>query len=156
MPLSLEDLDLRGWAHTEADQVVFAISGAWAAPGERRIGYVGIMRLVECVRELHWARDVVTAAEGAPVDCITRSLTADFLAPVVIGTRVIGRYRVQLCSRRSYGLEVTLSSGGQRSELVRASMVDVFYDPVHERCVAPPASVAALLRTLTMRNPTVR
>jgi len=159
-PTLLAELEGDGLARVAGDRVVFAIDRGWTAPGEQRIGYPGILRLVECVRELHWARDVVPPAAGRPIDSITRSLTADFLAPLEGGDELTGRYRIEWCRERSYALEVLLSSTTSAVDLVRASLVSVFYDPVGRTSTSPPTPVLMALRAsgstgLTSRKPTV-
>lgn len=144
-----ELLERKEFAFVDGDQVIFTIASQWAVPGERRIGYVGILRLVECVRELHWRRDVLPPAAGRPVDCITRSVTAEFLAPVETEARLVGRYRVEWCRDRSYGLQVLLSTLPSGKELVRVGLVCVFYDPVGSSSASPPASVRTALRDLS-------
>src|SRR6266536_3490333 len=118
-PITLEDLERTGLARVEADRLVFMIAQEWAATGERRIGYVGILRLVECVREFHWRNDVLPAAVEERVDSITRSISADFLSPVEVSDQIVGRYRIRWCRRRSYQLEVVLSSQTTVRDLVR-------------------------------------
>jgi acyl-CoA thioesterase FadM len=130
------------------DLVCFTISASWATPGEARIGYVSIMRLVESIRELHWQRDVLSATT-LPIDSITRSLSVDFLAPVEPRAAVMGRYRVDWCRRRSYGLEVSLDSPAG-VPLVRARLVSVFYDPVAGRSTRPSASVTEALTNMAV------
>jgi acyl-CoA thioesterase FadM len=148
---SLEGLAREGAARVEGDQVVFEVAPGWAAPGERRIGYAAIMRLVECVREFHWDRDVLPAAGGQPVDSITRSVLAEFLAPVRVCERVFGSYRVGWCRQRSYGLEVSLSAPGVTA-LARVDLVNVFYDPAGERAAIPPAALLEALRASQARR----
>jgi acyl-CoA thioesterase FadM len=118
-------------------------------PGEGRIGHPGLVRLVECVRELHWARDVLSAA--ANVDSVTRSSRFEYLGPVVPGTQVTGRYRVTGCGSRSYRLEVVLSAGA--ADLVRAELVNVFYDAALGRSTSPPGPVLAALRRRAAGSP---
>jgi len=162
-------LDVLAAAGAEDDDLTFEILPACAAAGEHRIGYASIMRLVECVREMHWRRDVLPAAAGRPVDSITRTLSADFSAPMEINDRVAGRYRVAWCRRRSYGLEVSFSSRATGACLARIDLVNVFYDPVRRRSTTPPDAVLEALRAtsgahprgsgsdgLTSRKPTVR
>ena len=44
-----------------------------ARRGEKRIGYVSILRLVESARELHWRRDIAPLADLTRLDSITKS-----------------------------------------------------------------------------------
>jgi acyl-CoA thioesterase FadM len=151
-PVTLDDLEREGLARAEDDRVAFKVMQDWAAPGEQRIGYAGILRLVECVREFHWARDVLPAAGRRQIDSVARSLTADFLTPVAVGDHLVGRYRITWCRRRSYGLEVLLATT-DGVDLVLVSLASVFYDPVGRSSVTPPAPVLAALRSLSRSEP---
>jgi len=138
--------EMLGGAVISPDGIVFELLPECAADGERRIGYASIMRLVERVRELHWSRDVLPLATAGPIDSITRSLEADFRAPFEINDRVLGRYRVGWCQRRSYGLQVSFSSQRSGTDLARVDLVSVFYDPVRRRSATPPDAVLEALR----------
>ncbi len=145
-PPALEDLERQGIAVVVPGGVVFHVPEDWPAEGEDRIGYVSILRLVECVREEHWRRTVLPEAGDPPVDSITKSLSAEFFAPVCPGTPVLGRSRVTRGGARSYELTVDLVVRDTGEPLMRAVLVGVFYDADAGRSTVPPEAVAASLR----------
>jgi hypothetical protein len=55
---TLAEMEHAGYAQAEGAKLWVRVPTHWPAEGEKRIGYVGILRLVESVRELHWRRDV--------------------------------------------------------------------------------------------------
>jgi acyl-CoA thioesterase FadM len=140
-------VDILEAAVIDDDRIVFEVLPECAVAGERRIGYASIMQLVERVRELHWSRDVLPPAAGRPVDSITRSLSADFLAPFTVHDQVVGGYRVQWCRQRSYGLQVAFRSSRRGIDLARVDLVSVFYDPVLLCSTSPPMAVLQALNS---------
>jgi len=98
---------------------------------------------------------VLPAAVEERVDSITRSISADFLSPVEVSDQIVGRYRIRWCRRRSYQLEVVLSSQTTVRDLVRVGLVSVFFDPMRMCSTVPPASVAEALqrRAATVGHP---
>lgn len=147
MPTALHEFERAGLAEITGERIVFNILPTWASQTEKRIGYVGVLRLVECVRELHWRRDVLPLSGSDLIDSITRSLDADFRAPIEVGMRVTGRYSISWCRARSYGLSVGLSCEQEDRDLARVDLVNVFFDPNTNCSTFPPDRLAAALRT---------
>lgn len=142
---SLADLERSGCAQAEGPKLRVRVPTDWPAEGEKRIGYVSILRLIESVRELHWRRDVGPYVDPARVDSITRSLTADFVGPVLADTQIVCDYALTWVRSRSYGLRVTLADEGG-DDLARAELANVFVDPGTLRPIAPHPDLAATLR----------
>jgi acyl-CoA thioesterase FadM len=144
LPIFLRELEAAGAAKAVGSQVIFVIKAHWCAPGEDRLGYCGVVRLMECVRELHWRKDVSLAYPE--VDTITKSLDLEFLEPLAVEAEVTGAYAVADVGSRSYVLEIVLRDGVTSHELARGRLVSVFYDGVRHRAVEPPPPLAAALR----------
>ena len=142
---SLADMERSGCARAEGPRLRVRVPTDWPAEGEKRIGYVSILRLIESVRELHWRRDVGPHADPARVDSITRSLTADFVGPVLADTQIVCDYALTWVRSRSYGLRVTLADE-QGDDLARVELANVFVDPGTLRPVAPHPDLTATLR----------
>jgi acyl-CoA thioesterase FadM len=147
-PLDLIDMEQAGYAQAEGPRLLVRIPTDWPADGEKRIGYVGILRLVECTRELHWRRDVAPYADLDWLDSITKSVTADFARPVMADTQIACEYVVTWLRPRSYGLRVSIvnDEGGTLSQV---DLVSVWVDPGMLRPVAPNERVTEALRRLT-------
>ena len=143
---SLADMEHLGVAVADGRDLRMKIPPDWPVNGEQRIGYVTVMRLCEWVRELHWRLDIETNVDTA-VDTVTRSLRADFTAPITGGLEVIGSYAVSSFRERSYGLEMSLASpDGERLACVK--VINVFVDPLTLKAASPPRVLAVALRKL--------
>jgi acyl-CoA thioesterase FadM len=143
-PVRLRDLVSAGFAEVEGREVSFTIQQQWCAAGERRLGYPGIVRLVECVRENHFQSDIATDYPG--IDTITKSLDFEFEHPLIAGSKVTGEYAVSEIGARSYKLEVTLREVVTAMRLARGRMISVFYEEANLKSIAPPASLIAALQ----------
>jgi len=121
------------------------IHASWIVDGEDRVGYAALTQLIECVRELHWRRDVLAVEDASNVDSVTRTITLDFPHPVLAGAEIIGRYGVRWVRHRSYGLDVSLSDASTGLVLASAAIVNVFYDADARRSVVCPALVRDVL-----------
>jgi acyl-CoA thioesterase FadM len=143
--LSLADMEAAGYAQAEGGQLVVRVPTDWPADGEKRIGYVSIMRLVESARELHWRRDIAPVADLNRLDSITKSLTADFQRPVLADTEIFCCYEVTWLRPRSYGLRVTLREEDGEI-LAHVDLTSVFIDPGSTRPAVPGERVKSGLR----------
>jgi acyl-CoA thioesterase FadM len=149
VPTSLADLESRGLATAIDAELRLRIRAEWVVVGEDRLGYATIARLVECVREVHWRRDVIPAAAGASVDTITKRLELDFHAPLLVGSEIVGAYRVTSVRERSYRLAVSMTASSTGALLAEGLLVNVFYDPKTRSAIAcPPALRDALTRSI--------
>lgn len=152
-PLSLSELERAGYAQADDRRLLVRVPTDWPAEGEKRIGYVSILRLVESARELHWRRDVAPHADLERLDSITKSATADFVRPVMADTYVACDYELTWLRPRSYGLRVTLADE-DGDTLARIELTSVFVDPGTLRPVVPePRITAALKLGLAERPP---
>jgi len=144
-PVFLQVLESAGVARVDGRQVTFTVESRWCAPGENRLGYPGIVRLMECVRELHWRLDVTS--RYPEMDTITKSLDVEFSQPVVAGSEVTGEYAFGEAEGRSYVLDIMLRDSATAEQLARGRMVSVFYDEALGQTVEPPARLIAALQT---------
>ena len=144
LPIFLRDLESAGVAKVDGRKVTLTIEQRWCAPGESRLGYPGIVRLMECVRELHWRLDVTSRWPG--MDTITKSLEVEFSRPLGAGSEVAGEYVLGEVDGRSYVLEIVLRDSATAEQLARGRMVSVFYDEARRQTVEPPAPLVAALQ----------
>lgn len=151
--MSLVEMELDGYAQTDGRRLQVRIPADWPAEGEKRIGYVSILRLAEAVRELHWRLDIAGGADTGSLDSITKSVTADFVSPVMADTDITCSYALTWVRRRSYGLRVTLADG-EGDQLARIDLTSVFIDPGTLRPVETEPSVTAQLRTQVIGDTT--
>jgi acyl-CoA thioesterase FadM len=118
---------------------------AWAQQGESRISYAGLLRLVECSRELQWQR-LVDGTESC-VDSITRCIAGDFLQPVRIHSPVVIRSFVTCVGNSSYTLQVELSIRAADAPSACVELVCVTINPETLR----PVKLPEILRDRLLR-----
>lgn len=147
-PVLLRDLEATGVAVDRNDHVEFQIEPAWCVAGEDRVGFAGIVRLIECVREWHWRRDVAAVSADVTLDSITKALEVEFISPVRPGRVVRGECAVVAAGEKSYTVEVKLCEEPSGDLLAVGRLVSVFYDDGAGASVTPPERVAARLRSL--------
>lgn len=126
--------------------LAFRIAESWCAPGEQRIGYATVVRLVELVREFHWNRDIHTVDEE--IDSITASLSAKFSRPITTGMNALGCYRVSWIGAHSYGLRVEINETDVGEKLASAELACVFWDPISSSVANPSPVIMEHLRSL--------
>src|SRR6266516_3668425 len=103
-PTSLNDL-------INEEEVIFIPNGmkvtvksSWILEDEDHLSYTTIIRLAECCREYHWNRDILSISENKSIDSITRSLSCDFLKPILVGSNISITYQVIKVQKKSYSL----------------------------------------------------
>jgi len=149
--LSLAEMEQAGYAHADGPQLVIRVPTEWPAEGEKRIGYVSILRLAEFTRELHWRRDIAPCVDLMRIDTTTRSVSGDFARPIMADSKVRCSYALTWLSSRSYGLRVTLSAEGGEP-LAHVDLTSVFIDPGTMRPVVPDQPVTAALQSRVAAN----
>jgi acyl-CoA thioesterase FadM len=146
LPIALADLEQAGVARVDQRGVVFEVDPRWCVAGEGRLGFAGIVRLVECVRELHWRQDI--AKDFPLIDSITQSLTVEFRRPVAAAATIRGDYRIKDVRSRSYSLLIALRNCVGFEELAVCRLASVFYDSGAQSTVRPPRELADELAAL--------
>jgi acyl-CoA thioesterase FadM len=128
---------------------------AWAQSGESRIGYAGLIRLVECGRELQWQR--LVDGTGCCVDSITRCIAGEFFQPVRIYSSVVIRSFVICVANSSYTLQVELSIPAANAVAACVELVCVTINPQTFRPVRLPEILRSRLqRAVADQNATSR
>lgn len=159
-PTTLSGLLAEGGVRQFAGGLEVVVQRAWIVAGEDRLAYTAIVRLVECCREWHWQSDILPHAGGAPLDSITKSLTAAFTHPITLGSALRITHQVVAVRPRSYQLRFTLAirdpdqpSEQPAQQCATLDMVSVFYDPARDAVAEPPPSVLAYLQTRVAPQP---
>jgi acyl-CoA thioesterase FadM len=93
----------------------------WCEPGEDRLGYTQLVRLVECVRELHWRRLMVPDH----YDSVVGRARFEFVRPVQVGLTYELVHRVDAISRHTYELVVDCLSAHERAKHFTARLIVV-------------------------------
>ncbi len=127
------------------DGLVVVAAPSWVIPGEDRLSYTTIIRLVECCREHHWNQDVLSYAGNHNIDSITKSVTCEFTKPIDVGASISIVYRIMDIRTRGYSLQFTISYAHSGEIAALVDMVCVFFDPSRREVQAPPDSVRKAL-----------
>ena len=153
IPVTLRELEQKGLARINDDsrEIEFIISPKWPYRNESRIGDASISRLFECIREMHWERDIITITGETPIDCTTIASFEEFKRPVTAGEKVIGRYKVLYVGNTSYRLELSLTSPSG-SQLCSSEKTFAFFDSIHQKAISPPDAVRRNLEILRVRD----
>lgn len=145
-PTTLAGLLAEGGVRRFAGGLEVEVRRAWIIAGEDRLAYTAIVRLVECCREWHWESDILPHAGGAPLDSITKSLQAEFVRPIALGSLLRITHQVIAVRPRSYQLRFQLAAGDPEQLCATLEMVSVFYDPDRAAVAEPPPGVVDYLR----------
>jgi len=125
-PVVLSVLEAEGDVACIDREIVFDVRPDWVVEGEDRVGYAGIIQLIECTRELHERLDI--ALPAAHLAFVTRTLKVDFLSPLHVGGTASASYRVCDVGRASYSLEVTIRDRATMKAVTIATIVLVLVD----------------------------
>ena len=128
------------WTHCRQGMRV-PLKRSWVVPGEERLSYTTIVRLVECCREMHWDQDVALGGDGLDTtfDSISRALECDFRRPVLLGKPLVIHYHVGEIGRTSYTLILSgIPMGGGMPSFV-CKLVIVLVNRLTLRPVVIPA-----------------
>lgn len=132
--------------------LIVTIHSSWIIEGEDRLSYTTLIRLVECCREHHWNTDILAKAQGSSVDAIAKSLTGEFMRPIIVGSRVSIVCRVAEVRPKSYLLKFEIRDAIDQTLHAEVSLVCVFYDPIARKSATPPTSITNQLLALLERG----
>jgi len=114
--------------------------------GEDRLSYSTIIRLVECTREHHWQKDILSLSKDTQqLDSICKSLSADFKQPIFVGSEILITYSITGVRRKSYNLRFQVHTESTKRPHSLIEMICVFYDPIMRKISTPPQSVISRL-----------
>lgn len=143
---TLAQLLAEGCVTTTNTGLIVVVPQSWIAHDEDRVSHTTLVRLAECCREHHWNLDVQPYADAGTVDSTIRSLSASFIRPVKVGTRISINYKVTHVGERSYVLRFEVRDMSTRKIGAEFEFVSVFFDPVSGGSALPPAAVRERLK----------
>ena len=123
----------------------FKVDKRWIVPGEDRVSYTTLVRFVECCREHHWKKDVVSLAPG--LDSILCTLKCRFVKPILPGVVLSIRYHVPKVWNDRYLLTFNIESDTRHAKI---DMTCVIFNPITRSAMPAPDSVIDALRRLQM------
>lgn len=127
------------------DGLRVTIHREWIIPNEDRLSYASAIRLAECCRELHWKRDI---RELAPtLDSIVVRCAADFMHPIITGSRIQIRNAITRIGRSCYDCTIEMISVGSTEHILYSviTLTNVFYSHDIRESIKPPTCVVEAL-----------
>ncbi len=142
---SLEQLKKEVLIEYDENEMVLVAQPTWVIPGEDRLSYTTIVRLVECCREYHWQKDVLHNSMNASLDSIVKYVECNFDHPILIGEKIAISYQIVDVKVRSYKtrFQVTLVDLAKLS--AEATLVSVFYDTKAHKALEIPSAIKSFL-----------
>jgi len=125
------------------------IHHSWIVEGEDRLSYTTLIRLIECCREHHWQTDILPRIQGVPLDSICKSIKANLMKPIIVGSVISIIYRVSEVRQKGYLLKFSVWNSIDQTLCAEFDLVSVFYDPRARRSVSPPANLFSHLTNLS-------
>ncbi len=143
IPITLDRLFAEPGVKAMQDGLSITIQEKWVVFGEKRLSYSTAVKLVECCREYHWNKDILSI-ETDYLDSTVRSFTADFNSPIFIGDNIYVSYYVFNVGFKSYKLQVDLIKDGANNPSASFYLVSVFLDSSGKPCMIPQAAKTVL------------
>lgn len=130
------------------------IPPSWIVEGEDRLSYTTIVRLIECCREYHWKKDILSKINKrkSHLDSICRSLSCEFIKPILVRSTIAISYCITEVRRKSYSLKFEVRNTIDRELCAEFSLVSVFYDPVTHKSLVPPPLILDYLYMLCSKE----
>ena len=128
--------------------IVIKVQRSWIVPGEDRLSYATIIRLVECCREYHWYKDIVPMTREPVIDSICRTLSCEFIGTILVESHIRIRYRIHALHRKGYAMRFIIEDSATNEVRARFDQFSLFYDPIAKVAIAPPAHLTDRLIAL--------
>jgi acyl-CoA thioesterase FadM len=143
---TLSGLIKEGVAVKTLNGIIVEVRPSLIVKGEDRLSYTSLIRIVECAREQHWQHDVCSIDKT--VDSICKSFTADFMRPIIVGTKILITYMITLVRKASYHVSFLVCSEDKTQKYASINMIFAFYNPSTQKIILPPHSVITQLAVL--------
>lgn len=139
----LKDFLLEERVSCLSDGFLFTAQSSWVVPGENRLSYTTMVRIVECCREYHWEKDIQARLGDSKlnIDSITKAISGNFYRPILVGQEVKLSYKIEGVRSKGYSLRFKLTDVYSDVEYCEIILVCVFYDPIQLKSVCPPDTV---------------
>lgn len=146
IPITLNRLLEMGGVNFIENGLIVTISPSWILEGEDRLSYTALIRLIECCRELHWNIDILSTVKDISVDSITKSIVGEFIRPIQTRRRISITYQVTEVYQKGYLLKFRICDVKKQTLYAKFELISIFYDPLMQKSVYPPASVSDNLK----------
>lgn len=147
-PLRLVDLLTETNVSTFAGGLRIIPDQGWVVEGENRLSYTTLTRLIECCREYHWREDIQKLSSETDLDSITKSISASFFHPVLVGNTILIFYEVKEVRRKGYLVKFFITNDEKSIVYAEYSLVFVFYSTLLSIVIEPPREVFEKLNLL--------
>jgi len=140
-----------GCVSCAADALTITITPSFIVAGEDRLSYTSLIRLIEGCREYHWQADIAPLIKTTSLDTICRSLTAQFVKVILVGTTVRIEWKITEVRNRAYTVRFDVRDARASYLCAQCDLVSVFYDPQTHAAVTPPKNVLDFLVKLSQQ-----
>ncbi len=120
--------------------IEFTVRRGWPLPGENRLGYSQLVRLIEVTREFHW-NGLRREPGSRRLDSVVRWIGVCFDAPVVVGRRYRLALKVARVGNTSYDLEVRCEDVSHTTTAFRAMLRAVLIETSGLRPIRIPVGL---------------
>ncbi|CAG0960618.1 hypothetical protein METP3_00804 [Methanosarcinales archaeon] len=147
-PASFDCIIKTGYVKCNQDRLTVIIPPSWIVLGEDRLSYTSLVRLIECCREYHWKKDILSKIniEEFPLDSICKLLSGEFTNPILVGSTISISYSITEVRRKGYTLKFEVRNSNNIL-CAKFILVSIFYNPVNQKSIIPPASVSDYFST---------
>jgi acyl-CoA thioesterase FadM len=144
---TLKHLLKTGHATCDQSGLTVTIPPSWVVSGEDRLSYTTLVRLIECCREYHWQKDILsrTNTNNVRLDSICKSLTCDFISPILIGSTISISYSINEVRRKGYSMRFEVRDNSDGRLCATFEQISVFYEPVEQKPMIPPPFILEYL-----------
>lgn len=127
------------------DGLIIYVPSNWVVDGEKRLSYTTITRLIECCREYHWKKDILSIDHD--IDSICGGFEAKFIRIIVSNSKVFIRYKVIYVFEKKYILDFEVLDNYQ-TICAYIRMEIYFIDSMGETQAIPKRLAQVLCRRL--------
>lgn len=146
-PISFDRLIKTSCVKCNQDGLTVNVPPSWIVDGEDRLSYSSLVRLIECCREYHWQKDILSKINKNDIhlDSICKSLSGDFINPIFVGSKVFISYSINEVRRKGYSLKFEVRNATNSILSAEFILVSIFYNPINHESIQPPDSVSDYL-----------
>lgn len=148
-PIRLIDLLGEPGSEIISDGLRLLPTRSWVVDGEDRLSYTTLTRLVECCREYHWREDIENLIGKGDLDSITKSISANYFHPILIGKKIIIRYKIEQVRKKGYTVKFIVINEELSLICAEYSAVFLFFNNYLNMVIEAPIVVFETLTNLT-------
>lgn len=96
----------------------------------------------------------MTCVGDVPIDSIVKSISGEFIRPILVETKIKIAYQVNEVRKKSYLLSFLVYEAISLKQYAKFQMICVFYDPQSHIAIEPPQNIINHLENLVISKET--